>query len=75
MTYMTRHMQGRLGCRKSNKLFAEGDSIVGKLLFWRHGKENVMKHKSGKVGNAEYEVFQFKYKELRLNYSCVMGNK
>lgn len=31
-------MEGLLGCRKCNKLFGEGDRIVGKLLFWGFGK-------------------------------------
>lgn len=34
-----------------------------------------MEHKSGKVGDAEYEVFQFKYEELRLIYVSQETNK
>ena len=72
---MTRQMEELLGCRKSNKFFGEGDSIVGKLLFWRYGKENVMMdHESGKVGDAKCEVFQFKHEDWDL-VLCVMRNK
>lgn len=59
-------MSEPLGYRKSNKVFEEADSAVGKVLFGRYSKEHAMGHESGKVGHARCEVFQFKSRELRL---------
>lgn len=59
-------MSELLGYRKSNEVFEEADSAVGKVLFGRYSKEHAMGHESGKVGHARCEAFQFKSRELRL---------